>query len=276
MSIHASTQICMVIGDPIRHSLSPAMHNAAYQVADIDDLFVFVAARVIPEELEDAVKGFRSLKIAGISVTLPHKQSVLPFLDKLDPSAEKIGAVNTIVNHGGELTGYNTDADGITGPIGERTNIENSRAVVIGAGGAARAAAFGLAAHGASITILNRTKKRGQALASDVGGAFLEIERATELQAFDIIVNTTPVGMTPEIDRTPVVKEIFRPEQVVMDAIYNPRETRFLREAKEAGSQVIDGIEMFVAQGARQFQLYTEREAPVTVMESVVLEHLGK
>jgi shikimate dehydrogenase len=250
------------------------MHNAAYAVADIADLFVFTAAHVTAPDLPDAVKGFRALNIAGISVTLPHKQAIIPLLDDLDPRAKKIGAINTVVNTNGKLTGYNTDADGIIKPIAQRIDISGARAVVIGAGGAARAAAFGLASEGALVTIFNRTEEKGKSLATDVGGDALSFAEAMRLRDFDIVVNTTPVGMTPDFNKTPVAKEVFHDKQVVMDAIYNPRETRFLQDAKEAGATTISGIEMFVAQGAQQFYLYTEREAPLTVMESIVLEHL--
>lgn len=270
MTVSPRTQICMVIGDPISQSLSPLMHNAAFEELGCADEFVFLARKVPVEALCDAINGVRALGIKGVSCTMPHKERVIEYLDELDPHAKSIGAVNTIVNNDGTLKGYNTDIDGIVEPLKAVTELSDKSTLIIGAGGAARSAAFGLTDRCQAVTILNRTEKRGKELADSVGARYISTIEKDELSTFDIIINTTPVGMSPHTTNSPLPDGEFNSNQIVMDAIYNPPLTRLLSNAHSAGATIVTGIDMFVRQGAKQFELYTDQKAPVKIMEGVV------
>ena len=272
--IGANTQVCLVIGDPISHSISPEMHNAAYAATGLAGRFVYIAARVAPGELESALRGVRALGFRGVSVTVPHKRSVLALVDEVEPLAEKIGAVNTIVNENGRLKGYNTDGAGVVDPLRKRLSLKQRRILILGAGGAARAAAFALQAEGALITVTNRTAASGLALAREVGGVFQELERV-QMPEFEAVLNCTTVGMHPQVTESPLLGSTFFPGQIVFDLVYNPYETLLLRRARADGAEVIPGAEMFVAQGAKQFKLYTGWDPPVAEMERILRQRLG-
>lgn len=253
--------VYLLFGDPVGHSLSPVMHRAAFAAAGIPGVY----AAVRTTDIRRALEGMRALGIRGASVTLPHKEAAAPLLDRLDPAAAAIGAVNTLLNTGGEIHGYNTDVEGALSALAEKTTLAGKRVAVLGAGGAARAVVYGLRREGARPTVFNRTARRGERLAAELGADFSPWEEFSAA-AFDILVNTTPVGMHPHAAESPLPAEKLAPHLVVMDIVYNPLRTRLLADAEAAGCRVIDGLSMFVHQGVRQFELWTGRHAPYAVM----------
>ncbi len=260
--IDTGTCLFGVFGDPVAHSLSPAIHNQAFARTGINA--VYLAFRV--QDLTSAMAGVRALPLAGVSITLPHKVAVMDHLDEVDPEARAMGAVNTVVNRGGHLVGYNTDAWGALKALRERGMTPAGKtAAVLGAGGAARAIGYGLVNKGARVLIVNRGAEKGQALARSLGAEFYPLSEFGKLTP-DLVINTTSVGMAPDSDAMVVDPSGLDPAVVVMDIVYNPVETAFLRSARRAGCQVVDGLAMFVHQGARQFELWTGRKAPLEVM----------
>jgi shikimate dehydrogenase len=271
LPVDSRTRLYAVIGDPIAHSMSPVMHNAAFR--RIGHNGVYVAFRVT--DLPGAVAGIRALNLHGCSVTVPHKVAIMGLLDHVDPLARQIGAVNTIVNDAGRLSGFNSDSPGAMAALLEKTPVARRRVAVIGAGGAARALAHGVTAHGGQLTIVNRSDDRGRRLAGELDGDFCPLADFSGV-GYDILVNTTPVGMTPHTDGMPVAHACLRPGMTVMDIVYNPLETRLIRAARDAGCTVVDGVAMFVHQGACQFERWTGKKAPVQLMKKTVLEALRK
>lgn len=267
--IDAKTEVYGIIGHPVSHSLSPTIQNFAFCYHKINA--VYLAFDVI--DLESAIRGIRGLGIKGVSVTIPHKVSVIPLLDRLDELAERTGAVNTILNKDGLLIGYNTDCLGAILAIKEKADIEGKDYVILGAGGAARAIGFGLKKEGANIIIINRTYEKGEALARALGGRSYPWGRIREISGYGLI-NATPIGMWPNVEQIPISKEYLRNFKVVMDAVYNPLETRLLREAKRLGLVTIDGLKMLVYQGVAQFKIWTGRDAPKEEMLKVAREIL--
>jgi len=280
--ITGSTRICGIIGDPVEHSMSPVMHNAAFEALGLN--YVYLPFRVHREGLKAAISGMRALNIAGLNVTIPHKMAVIPLLDKLDLLAGRIGAVNTIANENGELAGYNTDASGFLQALrAQGVESEGKRIVILGAGGAAKGISFILAEAGASLVILNRTLYRAKELASQIAQdcqrkiEAMTLNEANLKRAFDradILVNTTSVGMTPDVDRSPVPGNLLGSRLVVSDIVYNPLETRLLREAKAAGARTIDGLDMLVWQGALAFEKWTGQKAPFEIMKQAAIKAL--
>jgi len=283
-AISGKTRVCGLIGDPVEHSMSPAMHNAAFRATGL--AYFYTAFRVKAEELGKAIEAMRASNIRGLNVTIPHKVAVIPFLDELDDLAERIGAVNTIVNDDGILKGYNTDATGFLRALLERgIEMEGKNVLILGAGGASRAISFTLAEGGAHLVILNRQLELDWAeeLAGRISQIFtrdikaLELNRenlAKALRKADILVNATSVGMSPSTDQTPVDADLLKPEMIVFDIVYNPVKTRLLREAETAGAETISGIEMLVWQGALAFELWTGEKAPVEIMREEVINLL--
>jgi shikimate dehydrogenase len=277
-------KVCGIIGDPIEHTMSPVMHNAAFKNMGVD--YVYLPFRVKKEELGKAIEGMRALNIRGLNVTIPHKVAVIPFLDELDPLAAKIGAVNTIVNDDGILTGYNTDATGFLQALLERGIEPKEKSVVIlGAGGTSRALSFILAERDSKLVILNRTWTKAKICADRISEIFqreataLKLDKenlAAALSKADILVNATSVGMSPDIDETPVTSDLLRPNLVVYDIVYNPIKTRLQREAEVAGATVISGLDMLVWQGALAFEKWTGLEAPVDLMKKEATKLLEK
>lgn len=259
-----------VIGNPIGHSLSPIMHNAAF--AATHKRAFFSAFQV--EDLESAMAGVRALGIAGLSVTLPHKTEVMKYLDWIDEQALSIAAVNTVVNRQGRLCGYNTDAAGALAALQTKIELGGRRVVILGAGGAARALVFGVAKAGGQVAIVNRSAERGAALAKEFGVQYLTFPEIEKFQA-EVLVNTTSLGMAPESERIPVSATLLKPSMVVMDIVYNPLKTRLLEAAEKCGAVAIDGLEMFIGQGALQFEMWTGLKAPLQVMRQAVLEQLS-
>ncbi len=267
--ITSQTQLYAVIGNPVAHSLSPVMHNTVFRQLGIDA--VYVAFRV--SDVAAAVAGVRAMGIRGVSVTIPHKMAVMELLDSVSPQASAIGAVTTIVNRDGHLYGDNSDGRGAVAALKRHTPINRRHVAIIGAGGAARAVAVAAAAEGARISILNRSRPAGEALARAVDGDYRPLGDG-RIDDCDIIVNTTSVGMTPDDTHSPLAAAMLKPSMIVMDAIYNPRETRLLEEARRIGCQTIDGVDMFVAQGALQFEWWTGQPAPLALMTTTVTEAL--
>jgi shikimate dehydrogenase len=269
MQIHASTSVYCVIGHPIGHSLSPLMHNAAFE--SYGENRAYVAFEV--KDLAAAVSGFRALNIGGVSVTIPHKVAIMDHLDEIDDLARRIGAVNTVVNQDGHLIGLNTDCHGAVQALETKTRLSGKSTILIGAGGAARAIGFGLKAAGADMVIANRTPAKGRQLAANLGVESVPLDRLSEM-AGEIVINTTPVGMAPRTEALPVPGGFLKRGMTVMDIIYNPLQTRLLKEAAQAGCRIIDGVAMFVHQGARQFELWTGKKAPLDIMRQAVMEAL--
>jgi shikimate dehydrogenase len=269
--INADTRICCLIGDPVGHSLSPLIHNAGYQALGIN--YAYIPFRV--SDIRGAIEGIRALGIRGASVTIPHKTKVLKYLDKLDPLAEKIGAVNTIVNEDGVLTGYNTDGDGAIQALEETTALEGKKVILIGSGGAASAIAFGLKAKGAKLVVLNRTEDKAKRLAKKVNAEGSgDLNRLAEISSADILINATPVGMLPKTDQTVIPKDLLHNRLTVFDIVYNPGETRLIAEARERGCAIVYGYKMLLYQAEKQFELFTGRQAPLPAMESALTQAL--
>jgi shikimate dehydrogenase len=279
MDINAHTQFCGLIGNPVEHSLSPAIHNAAFQKLGLN--FVYLAFRV--EAIGDAIKGLRSLgNFRGVSVTIPHKVSAVSFLDSLEPTARHIGAINTIVAEGGILKGYNTDAIGALRALHEGGVALNGRQVVmLGSGGAARAIAFALGAETGidRLTILGIDEQERTVLVRDLrlkAGMAVQESLLDEsmlrkvLPDTHVLIHCTPMGMSPKIHQTSVPASLLHSGLTVMDIVYNPRDTQLLKDAKAAGCRVIPGLEMFLHQAAAQFELWTNQAAPVDVMRKVL------
>lgn len=266
----AAPALYAVFGDPIGHSLSPLMHATAFWATGCNGVYVAVQTA----RGKDVIKGIKAVGIRGASVTIPLKESVVEGLDELDAAAARIGAVNTIVNAEGKLKGCNTDGCGAVAALQARTRLSGKRVAVIGAGGAARAVADGVQAAGAGVIISNRTRLKGEHLAAALGCRFVPPETLRE-ESVEILINATPVGMVPNAGQSPVPAQLLRHGMVVMDIVYNPVDTRLLQEAAAAGCETIDGVEMFVRQGARQFEIWTGLEAPVDIMRLFVRAALG-
>lgn len=259
-----------IIGDPVAHSLSPVMQNAAFEKLGWDA--VYLAFRVPKEELGDAIRGAKSLGIAGLNVTIPLKEQALRFV-AAEGVAKKIGAINTIDVRSG--VGYNTDGIGSLTVLKETVGeLNGKRVLILGAGGAAKAISFYLDTDGACVTIANRTKERATRLASTLRNANsigLDAELKKHLRDSDILINATSVGMHPNIHASLITADMMHPALVVFDIVYNPLETKLLREAKKAGvKKIVDGVKMLVYQGAASFELWTKRKPPVAVMEKAV------
>ena len=274
MKVFENTKVCAVIGDPVAHSLSPRIQNAAFQHLKLN--YVYVAFNVSQKNLESALQGIRALGVHGINVTMPLKTQILPHLDILDPNAERMGAVNTVLNKDGRLIGYNTDAFGSASALREHNeDPKDKRLLILGAGGAARAISFALAKDSIQTVILNRTVEKARALAEELKKSFGEKIRygrlnqknlEKELKDADVLINATPIGMYPSANQTPVNPELLRSGITVFDLVYNPPETRLLREAKAVGAPTIGGAVMLVHQAAASFEIWTGTKAPIDVM----------
>ena len=262
-------KIFALFGNPTGQSLSPLMHNAAYSKMEIDACYVSFCV----ENIENAVRGIRGLNICGVSVTIPFKTTVMEYLDEIDDSALKIGAVNTIVNEGGRLTGRNTDWSGLSIALKKSIKINKKTFAILGAGGAARAAVYAVLKEGGTPIILNRTIEKGKKLAGEFGCKFYHIDDIEKVKA-DCLINTTPVGMTPDTEKSLIESDILTHFSHVMDVIYNPLRTKLLRDAEGAGCTILSGLDMFVHQGAEQIKMWTGMEPPRKFMKQVVLERL--
>lgn len=279
VKIDAHTQLCGLIGNPVHHSLSPAIHNAAFEAEGLN--FAYVAFRV--EDVRGAVTGMRALGLSGLSVTIPHKLAIIEHLDALDPVARRVGSVNTVVNRNGILVGYTTDGLGALAALREASaDPLGRRVLVLGAGGSARAIAMTIAIEAPphELTIAARDARKAAALSEDVRLAAPEVgvvaislgddELAPALDRATIVIHTTSVGMIPDSDGCLIQEHLIRRDHSVLDIVYTPRVTELGQRAMRAGARLILGSEMFVRQAAAQFELWTSRAAPVEVMRAIV------
>jgi 3-dehydroquinate dehydratase/shikimate dehydrogenase len=263
------TIICGLIGKPIRHSMSPLVHNSGYRDQSINYKYILIET----DDIDFAIHYIKSNNIRGLSVTMPVKIQAIKYLDDIDPLARKIGSINTIVNAGGKLKGYNTDVVGAIQSIKDVMALNDKKVAMIGAGGAARAIGVGLIEEGAEVIILNRTVEKAERLAGDLKCRFSGIDPA-KLKDCDLIINTTSVGMFPRSDET-ILTEL--PDKAaIMDIVYYPLETGLLKLAKQNGNTRITGIGMFIYQAAAQYKLFTGKEPPLEVMKKVSLERLSQ
>ena len=260
-----------LFGNPVSQSLSPAMHTAAFARMGISADYTAYQVK----DAAEVVRRIRKNHIKGASITIPFKETLLPLLDEWDPAAAAIGAVNTIVNRDGRLAGHNTDGPGFVHDLGEWIAIRGKTFVVLGAGGAARAAVYSLREAGGIPIVVNRTAERARAFAESFDCRWEPAAELGRLRA-DCLINTTPVGMFPEVERTPVAERFLTQFPRVMDMIYNPMKTRLLREAEATGCAVRSGVGMFVHQGAEQIRLWTGEEPPREEMRRIVMERLGE
>jgi 3-dehydroquinate dehydratase/shikimate dehydrogenase len=269
------TSIYGLIGNPVSHSIGPAIHNTLFREMDLN--CIYVPFKV--DNIADFIDTFKSLDVKGYSVTIPHKEAVIKHLDVLEPMAEKIGAVNTIVNREGELIGFNTDCNAairaLESVVTPEEAVKGKKVTLIGAGGAARAIAFGLKERQASVTIINRNHERAQALAGEVGCLSMKYDYPRAFET-NILINATPVGMFPHVNETPVAKDKLRSDMVVFDTIYNPLETRLMRDARSLGCKVVGGLSMFIYQAAAQFELWTNRQPSLELIEKIAIERLSQ
>ena len=265
MNIDQHTVLYGVVGYPLAHSLSPTMHNTGFAAIGLNAIYLAFESK----NIEGFIQAMRVLNIKGMSVTLPHKSSVIPLLDEVDGLAERIGAVNTVVNEDGRLKGYNTDAVGALRALEEKMELSGKSCLMVGAGGAARAIGFILSEKGVKLKVTNRSVDRGESLAHSLACPFIPLDALKEPKA-DLLIQTTSVGMSPRGDECLVPERILRKDMVVMDIIYNPLETALLSLAKAKGCVTINGLSMFIHQGAEQFRLWTGLEAPISAMTRAV------
>jgi len=264
-----TTKVYGVIADPVRHSISPAVHNRAFQARRLDA--VYLPFLVSPPQLKDFMELANTLPVTGFSVTIPHKQKILRYVDTIDPLARRIGAVNTVWRKAGKWRAANTDAAGVIAPLSRYLRPAKSRILIVGNGGAARGAACALLDAGAKVTLTGRNPDRVRALAKASGAEPLVREQVTK-NHFDAVVHATPIGMFPHVEGCFFEGEI--PADIVFDLVYNPLETTLIRRAREQKKTVIPGIEMFVEQAVRQFEIWTGESAPRSAMEKAALEAL--
>jgi len=288
LKVNAHTRICGIIGDPVEHSLSPVMHNAAFHARGIN--YVYVAFRVPASRLGAAVAAIRHLNLVGVNVTIPHKEAVLEHLDEVSEEARLMGAVNTIVRRDDRLIGYNTDGEGFLRALRAAGFVPAGRSVLLlGAGGAARAVAVALARAGAAaIAVANRTPARAERLAAWLADGLGVAARAVPwpgrdgvgpgreaLAGADLVVHATPLGTYPDTSTGPdLAYEVLRPGQFVFDLVYNPPETTFLARARAVGARVVSGLEMLIHQGALAFELWTDQSPPLDTMRAALREAL--
>lgn len=277
MSIDGGTSLFGIVGHPVAHSLSPVMHNAALQAMGINGIYV-------PMDVTDiraAVSGLRTLGFTGVSVTIPHKEQVMACLDEVDPVAERIGAVNTLLfrkrpgEDGVTIRGFNTDWLGSNLALAQKIKLAGSRVLVIGAGGAAKGVCFGLVEAGAEVMVTNRTEEKGRALADWLGCSFIPFGGIDDLQA-NVLINATSVGMEPDMDGIAVDPCLLGHFSVVMDIVYAPLTTRLLREAENAGCRIIDGLSMLLFQAAVQLKIWTGKKPPQDTMRRALVEELAR
>lgn len=281
MKITGRTNVVGLIGNPVEHSFSPPMHNAAFRALNLD--YVYVAFDVEPSNLKKSIEGAFSLNIKGLNVTIPHKIEVMKYLNDLDEIAQLIGAVNTIDFK--NLKGYNTDGIGAIKAIEEVESIKNKNVVIAGAGGASRAISFYIAKYDADkLTILNRNVSKAEKLSCDVSNSQLiddvSFDSISQIESYlddaDILIDTTPVGMDPHINDEPIVTaENMHEDLVVFDAVYNPNETVLIKQAIKAGARPVYGIKMLLYQGAESFKIWTGVDAPIDIMEDALRKTLN-
>jgi shikimate dehydrogenase len=285
LPINGSTKLAGIIGDPVEHSVSPQMHNAAYEKLGLNYCYLPLAVRT--EDLEKALEGIRILGFVGANVTVPHKEAVIPHLDEVTKLSRLIGAVNVILNQEGRLVGYNTDGPGFIDSLKEDAgfDIKGKRAVILGAGGAAKAIAIMLAKEGiANLVISDVIYEKAKDLCEYVNSHFgiapyacpVKSDEARKLiEKCDLLINASPIGLHPKVNECPIDRDYkISSSAVVYDLVYNPMETEFLKLAKANGAKAVSGLGMLLKQGALAFSLFTEQEPPVQVMKEAALKAL--
>ncbi len=281
MKVDGKTEIYAIIGNPIEHSLSPIIHNVAFKELNLNA--VYVAFKVTQENLVGAVNGLKSLGVKGFNVTIPHKVSIIPLLDEVEPLTLQIGAVNTVKNKDGKLVGYNTDGLGALEALREKgVNPDNKKIVIVGAGGAARAIGFTLAKYAKKLVILNRTEEKAVELSKVIsensnlpveGLKLTHLTLEEKLKDADIVINATSVGMHPKVEETPIPKNFITSKMTVFDVVYNPLKTRLLREAEEMGAKTVDGLGMLIHQAVKAFEIWTGlKPSPKTMLQAALKE----
>ncbi len=282
-SITAHTKTLCIIGHPVEHSMSPPMHNAALQELNLD--YIYVAYEVHPENLENAVNGFRALDIKGINVTIPHKENIIKFLDEVDPIAKKMGAINTIKNEEGYLIAKNTDATGAKKSLLDaRCTISGKNILFLGSGGVARALCYILSEDANKIVMTDVIEERAKTVAEEISkkmSANIEGKKSSmniikeEINNSDILINATPIGMYPKVDDSPISKEFLREDLFVFDVIYNPLETRLMKDAADIGCETLGGLDMLVNQGVLAFEWWTGKTPNNVLMKNKIIEFLN-
>jgi shikimate dehydrogenase len=278
MEINAKTELYCILGNPVRHSLSPVIHNTAFRKSGINAVYLAFT----PGSLKEGIAAMRILGIRGASITIPYKIEAVKLVDEIDPVAEAIGSVNTLLNDNGRISGYNTDGYGAVKPMLERgVPIEGSGFLIIGNGGAARAVAYSILHRGGAVTITGRNINNITRFADELRSAFPNRVAHRQLSGLDpafmagidVIINTTPVGMFPDTGHAPIDPALLRKGNTVFDIVYTPRDTMLLHEAKKRGCVIIHGIEMLMHQGARQFEIWTGRTAPLKEIAAALKRH---
>lgn len=279
-NITSDTAVFGVIADPVGHSLSPHVHNAAFQAEGIDA--VYCPFRVPSDTLDQFMRDAPRLGIRGLSITIPHKEAIARHLTKVDPAVKSIAAVNTVVFDGSEVIGYNTDYNAamycIENALGtvaaDPSPVKNKRVLVLGAGGVARPVVYGLRSRGAHVTVASRTKKRSEKLAKSFDCKATDWEARNRVNC-DVIVNCTPVGMHPNVDESPISKNALKPSMLVFDTVYNPESTLLIKDARERNCHTVTGVDMFEKQAELQFKLFTKQDAPAGLMRDVLKKAIG-
>lgn len=277
------TKFCYLIGNPVEHSVSPIMYNAAFKKLKLD--FLYLSLKTEAKDLKNNILMLKGKDVQGANITIPFKVSVMRYLDKVEKLAKEIGAVNTILNDNGKLIGFNTDGPSALKALEKYENPKEKKIVILGAGGAARAITYFLLKKcPKELVIINRTFSKAKKLEKKLKNFYPNVTIKAfplqpkylkkELNNAEIIINCTSVGMFPNINETPIPKKILKKDSFLMDIIYNPLETRLLREAKEKGLRTINGVEMLVYQGAISFEIWTGKRAPINLMKKVVLKAL--
>lgn len=269
--INSGTKIAGLIGNPVEHSWSHIMHNASFDKLDINAVYL----KFKVDKLKEFADYFKKLNVLGFSVTIPYKTQAMKCLDDINSKAEEIGAVNTIVVKNKKWIGYNTDCDGAMAALKEKTKLKGKNAVVLGAGGSARAVAYGLKENGAKIVILNRNTERASKIAKDFKCNYGSLDELEDFY-YDILINTTSVGMHPKANECPIPPSLIRKNKIIFDIVFNPYKTRLLECAEKKGCTIIPGFEMLLNGAALQFSLWTGKDAPVDFMRKKVIEHLGQ
>lgn len=284
VAVDAKTQTCAIFGHPVGHSLSPAIHNAAFQSLGLN--MVYVAHDVAPENLPAAFAGIRALGYRGLSVTIPHKVAAMALVDEVDDTARRIGCINTVVNQGGVLQGRNSDGLGALGALRDAgVDLRGRQVVVLGSGGAARAISVTLAAEAqpAQITLLGIDEPEVSQLAATIReqqtcavktGRLDEKGLHEFLPSADVVMHATPIGMAPATEKSVVPADLFASHMTVFDAVYTPRRTQLLRDAAARGCRIVEGLEMFLGQAVVQFELWSGHSAPKSVMRGIIEERL--
>ena len=283
MSYSGKTKVFCLIGHPVEHSFSPIMHNANFQHLELD--YVYIAFDVHPDNLEKAVNGFRALNVKGINVTIPHKETIIKYLDEIDPIARKMGAINTIKNDNGVLKAKNTDGDGARKSlIDAGCEISGKKILILGSGGVARAICYILSKEAEKIILTDIIEERAINLAKEVkdrmkaeiiGKLSSETNIKEEIKDTDILINATPLGMYPKVNASPISKELLQSNLFVFDVIYNPLETKLMKEAAEIGCKTLGGLDMLINQGVIAFEWWTGKSPNSTLMKNKIIDFLG-